>query len=126
MTGAYWGCSGSEQGRALEGLSFGETGRSTLRESLEEEVGDVLGGARGRRLLEAARKKRDELLTPKRGEASGRLRDANNAVEEAAKRVAEYETKRQEYDLKIDELEWVRGELARIQTIASWKMRRRK
>jgi AAA domain len=112
ILGLFW----LEQARALDGLGFGETGRSTLRASMMEEVGDVLGGTRGRRLLEAAKTKRDELLTPIRGGASGRLRDANNAVEEAEKRLAEYETQRQEYDLKIDKLKWVRGELARIET----------
>ena len=42
VLGLFW----LEQGRVLEGLGFGETGRSTLRASLEEEVGDVLGGTR--------------------------------------------------------------------------------
>ncbi len=110
ILGLFW----LEQGRALEGLGFGETGRSTLRTSLEEEVGDVLCGTRGRKLLEAAKVKRDELLT-KGGKRSGPLRIAINEFDEAAARVTGYETKRREYDLDIDELARLRRELARIE-----------
>ena len=40
ILGLFW----LEQGRVLEGVECGELGRSTLRSSLEQEVGDVLGG----------------------------------------------------------------------------------
>jgi chromosome segregation ATPase len=111
ILGLFW----LEQGRALEGLSFGETGRSTLRTSLQEEVGEVLGGTRGRKLLEAAKAKRDELLT-KSGKPSGQLNVALNEAADAAARVTEYETKRREYDQDIDELAQLRRELARIES----------
>src|SRR6516164_2946779 len=55
ILGLFW----LEQGHVADGLGFGEIGRSTLRSSLEQEVGDVLGGARGRRFLEVANEKRD-------------------------------------------------------------------
>ncbi len=102
-----------EQGRVLEGLGFGEIGRSTLRSSLEREVGDVLGGARGCRLLKTAQEKRDALLT-----ATGRPRaDLATAIEEAEKakeQVAELEAQRRAYDQEIDELARIRREQARI------------
>lgn len=109
ILGLFW----LEQGRALEGLGFGETGRSTLRASLEEEVGEVLGGVRGRRLLEAAKAKRNAFLTPT-GRPAGQLKEAINEADGAAARVTGYETKRHEYDEDIDELARLRRELARI------------
>ena len=111
MLGLFW----VEQGRGLEGLGLGETGRSTLRASLEEEVGDVLGGARGRRLLEAARAKRDALLTAT-GKPRGELATAINEAVMATALVGKLEAERQEYDQEIAELARVRREVARVET----------
>ncbi|MDX3966820.1 MAG: AAA family ATPase [Bradyrhizobium sp.] len=110
VLGLFW----LEQGRGLEGLGLGETGRSTLRASLVQEVGDILGGTRGRKLLEAARAKRDALLTARskpRGELSAVIDEAATATA----RVAELEGERLAYDEEIDELARVRRELARIE-----------
>ena len=111
VLGLFW----LEQGRALQGLSFGESGRSTLRSSLEEEVGDVLGGTRGRKLLEAAKAKRNAVLTVT-GRPRGELSAAIDETESVTTRVAELETERREYDQEIDALARVRRELARIET----------
>ena len=111
VLGLFW----LEQGSVLEGLGFGETGRSTLRASLEEEVGDVLGGTRGRKLLEAAKAKRDALLTAT-GKPRGELSAAIEEVEAALVKVRELGTERLAYDQEIDELAQVRRELARIET----------
>ena len=74
VLGLFW----LEQGHLLDGLGFGEIGRTTLRSSLEGEVGNVLGGSRGRRLLDAAKAKRDQLLT-----VTGRPRgDFDDAIKE--------------------------------------------
>jgi DNA repair exonuclease SbcCD ATPase subunit len=111
VLGLFW----LEQGRGPEGLGLGETGRSTLRASLVQEVGDILGGTRGRKLLEAARAKRDALLTARskpRGELSAVIDEAATATA----RVTELEGERLEYDEEIDELARVRRELARIET----------
>lgn len=109
ILGLFW----LEQGCVLQGLGFGEIGRSTLRSALEQEVGDVLGGARGCRLLGIAKAKRDALLT-----TTGRPRaDLAAAVEEAGsaeQRVVELEAERRTYDQEIDDLARVRRELARI------------
>ncbi len=111
VLGLFW----LEQGRAPSGLEFGETGRATLRGSLEDEVGDVLGGSHGRALLDAARRHRDALLTATgRPRAGGALADAIERAEAGAARVAELERERAAYDDEIDELARVRRELARI------------
>lgn len=49
-----------EQGRSHQALGVG-AGRRTVASALEAEVGQVLGGARGRNLLEAAERRRDAL-----------------------------------------------------------------
>ena len=111
VLGLFW----LEQGRGLEGLGLGETGRSTLRASLVQEVGDILGGTRGRKLLEATRAKRDALLTARskpRGELSAVIDEAATATAS----VAELEGERLAYDDEIDELTRVRRELVRIET----------
>jgi len=111
VLGLFW----LEQGRGLEGLGLGETGRSTLRASLVQEVGDILGGTRGRTLLEAARAKRDALLTA-RSKPRGELSAVIDKAATATARVTELEGERLEYDEEIDELARVRRELARIET----------
>ena len=111
VLGLFW----LEQGRGLEGLGLGETGRSTLRASLVQEVGDILGGTRGRKLLEAARAKRDALLTA-RSKPRGELAAVIDQAATATAGVAELEGERLAYDEEIDELTRVRRELARIET----------
>lgn len=110
VLGLFW----LEQGRGLEGLSLGETGRSTLRTSLVQEVGDILGGTRGRKLLEASRGKRDALLTTK-SKPRGALAAAIDEVAAVVASVAELEGERRAYDGEIDELTRVRRELADIE-----------
>jgi DNA repair exonuclease SbcCD ATPase subunit len=111
VLGLFW----LEQGHGTEGLRLGDTGRSTLRSSLVQEVGDILGGTRGRKLLEAATAKRDALLTAK-GKARGELAAAIDEVEGAAARVAELQGERLEYDEYIEELTRARRELAQIES----------
>lgn len=109
ILGLFW----LEQGRVLEGVECGELGRSTLRSSLEQEVGDVLGGARGCRLVEAASARRDAWLTAT-GRPRGELAAAIEEAEIATKRASELGTERQTYDQEIENLARTRRELARI------------
>jgi hypothetical protein len=111
ILGLFW----LEQGRVLEGSECGELGRSTLRSSLEREVGDVLGGARGCTLIEAASARRDVWLTAK-GKPRGELAAAIGEAESAAKRVTGLEAELHTYDQEIENLERARRELARIDT----------
>ena len=60
--GAY-GLLWVEQGAAHRSLGIG-AGRDALSSALEAEVGQVLGGERGRMLLEAAEERRLEFWTP--------------------------------------------------------------
>ena len=111
VLGLFW----LEQGRSLERLSFGETGRSTLRAAFEEEVGDVLGGAGSRRLMAAAKAKRDALLTATgRPKAGGNFAQALAEAQDTTQRVQQLEVYCREYDRDIDELGRIQGELAQI------------
>jgi AAA domain len=111
ILGLFW----LEQGRVLEGSECGELGRSTLRSSLEREVGDVLGGARGCTLIEAASARRDAWLTAK-GKPRGELAAAIGEAESATNRVTGLEAELHTYDQEIENLERARRELARIDT----------
>jgi DNA repair exonuclease SbcCD ATPase subunit len=111
LLGLFW----LEQGRPLDTLGFGETGRSTLRASLERDIGDVLGGTRSRRLMAAAKRRRDALLTatgkPKTG---GDLAAAIAEAEDTMGRVKQLEADCRDYERDIDVLERIQTELDEI------------
>ena len=73
------------------------------------------GGDHGRKLLEAAKAKRDALLTAT-GRPRGELSAAIEEAEAASVRVDELGTERRAYDQEIDKLAQVRRELVRIKT----------
>lgn len=64
--GMFW----VEQGKSLV-LEPNVTGRTSILEALQKEVGDVLGGKRGQRLIAEVSRRREELLT-----ATGKPRGA--------------------------------------------------
>jgi hypothetical protein len=68
-----------EQGRAHQALGVG-AGRRTIASALEAEVGQVLGGNRGRDLLEAAERRRDALLY-KGGKPRGEFKDLQEHIQ---------------------------------------------
>ncbi len=109
VLGFFW----LEQGRAADGLAVGDVGRTTLRSALEEEVGDVLGGPSGRKLLDAARAKRGALLTAT-GKPTGELAAAISAVDSADELVRELQEERRKFDGDLDELARCRREISRI------------
>ena len=102
-----------EQGRIIDGLRLGEYGRQTIRGALEDEVGDVLGGPQGQRLLRDAKEHRDALLTAT-GKPRGELKGAVEELEAAQQAVAALAQARREYDEQIDELARLQRELDRI------------
>ncbi len=108
LAGLLW----VEQGRAFQPLEMNRDSQAVLREAIEEEVGQVLGGERGRRLLDAVEKRWSEYYTP-----TGREKETLGGHR---KRVTELEEKYEErtgalrdYDKKVEALETLRGRLAR-------------
>jgi DNA repair exonuclease SbcCD ATPase subunit len=113
ILGLFW----LEQARSIEGLRIGETGRSTIRNSLIQEVGDVLGGSRGRKILDAATAGHGLLLTAKgKPRSGGELDTANREAEAANRRFLELERERQEYEEEIEQLAILREDLNQLET----------
>ncbi len=112
LLGFFW----LEQGHNLYKLNLAETGREKLRTSLEREVGDVMGGSLGSKIIQAAKEKRNELLTvggkPKKG---GDLYNAEEENNKRAKEADKQAKKEEEYQQDIEGLEKVRQGLRQIQ-----------
>lgn len=102
-----------EQGAAHRPLGVG-AGRDSIAAALENEVGQVLGGERGRVLLAAADRRRADFWTPT-GRPKG---DWKKLADEVEARAADRDRLEQEfmaYDDKVTELGRRQEELARYQ-----------
>ncbi len=108
LAGLLW----VEQGRAFARLEMNSDSQTALREAIEGEVGQVLGGDRGRRLLAAVKERVGDYYTP-----TGREK---KTLSDRRKRVGELENERQtqerelrDYDKKVKELGDLRRRLIR-------------
>ncbi|KAB0267258.1 AAA family ATPase [Microvirga brassicacearum] len=88
-----------EQGVSHRELGIG-AGRDSIASALESEVGQVIGGERGRALLVAA-ETRKNLFWDKRGKPRGELKTLADEVEALAARKADLELRLAAYDEKI-------------------------
>lgn len=100
-----------EQGAAHRSLGVG-AGREGIAAALESEVGQVLGGERGRVLLDHAEQRRQEHWT-KTDRPRGPWKQLAEEVEALAARKEELERRFAAYDGKIGELERRQEALAR-------------
>lgn len=107
VLGLFW----LEQGHVHHGLGLGGKGQRTIRGALEDEVGDVLGGTRGQRLLAMTQSRRSLFLTPK-GRATGRLQEGLEAAVKARDEAGELASRLREYDEEIDRLGRLKADLA--------------
>lgn len=107
VLGLFW----LEQGHVHHGLGLGGKGQRTIRGALEDEVGDVLGGTRGQRLLAMTQSRRSLFLTPK-GRATGRLQEGLEAAVKARDKAGELASRLREYDEEIDRLGRLKVDLA--------------
>ena len=106
-----WGLFWVAQGTSFGALRMSDGSRHTLTSALEGEVGQVLGGERGRALLQAIRSRYDEMFT-----ATGRPREdyrkAVETIEELEREVARLQDALKAYDERINDLERVRSRVA--------------
>ena len=113
------GCSGLPRALRSERLRMSDGSRQTLTSALEGEVGQVLGGDRGRALLQAIRSRYDEMFT-----ATGRPREdykkALELMEQSEREVARLQSALKAYDERVDDLERVRGRLATYERERFW------
>ena len=105
-----WGLFWVAQGTSFEALQMSDGSRQTLTSALEGEVGQVLGGDRGRALLQAIRSRCEEMFT-----ATGRPREyykrRMDEVEALEREVARLQAALQAHDDKVNDLERVRSRM---------------
>ncbi|HEX4079079.1 MAG TPA: AAA family ATPase [Rhizomicrobium sp.] len=107
ICGLFW----VEQGRSFAPISLNADNRGVLAGALEGEVGEVLGGTRGRALKETIARHYFEFFT-KTGKETGTLAAASRNVGEFASRLLPLKEQLREYHAKVDELAKTRGRLA--------------
>jgi DNA repair exonuclease SbcCD ATPase subunit len=99
LTGLLW----IEQGRAFTTLDPNRDSKNAITAAIEGEVGQVLGGERGRRLLDSVSSQLERYFT-----STGRERDALKApkseLEELRARLQVVCAKLQEYEDRVDRL----------------------
>ncbi len=110
LSGLLW----VEQGRAYSPLEFNPDTLSSIHEAIEGEIGQVTGGERGRKLLEAVELRFKENFTPK-GREKQPLKEARAEVEALRADVHELENKLSQYEGKVDRLESLSEKLNRYE-----------
>ena len=105
-----WGLFWVEQGTAFARPQLGPTGRETLVSALESEVGQVLGGERGRALIAAIAERNDAFFT-RTGRPRGAHKDSLDRVPELEGELAGLRDRLAEYDRKTDALGRMRARL---------------
>ena len=111
LSGLLW----VEQGKAFAPLQLNQDTRNALHEAIEGEVGQVTGGERGRKLLEAVQKNYDEYYTKKAGREKEVLKKARAAVESLTGEFESLENELKQYDTKVDKLENLERKLAQYE-----------
>lgn len=105
--GMFW----IEQGKASNPLSLNADNCTTMMGALESEVGQVLGGARGRKIRDAIDKKYQAFFTGA-GKPRGEYADANADVSRLEDEIVPKRDLLKAYDGKVDELDRTRERLA--------------
>lgn len=105
-----WGLFWVEQGTAFARPQLGDSGRETLVSALEGEVGQVLGGERGRALIAAIAERNDAFFT-RTGRPRGDYKEAQDRVPALAQECDGIRGRLREYEKKIDDLARLRARL---------------
>ena len=111
LAGLLW----VEQGRAFDPLRLNEDSRTALHDAIEGEVGQVLGGDRGRALLAAAEERTRRYFTPKTGSERDALKSPRKRVKDLQDECDKLKSDVEDYDEKVEDLEKLQGRLAQYQ-----------
>lgn len=106
-----WGLFWVDQGTSFTCPRLGVSGRETFVSALESEVGQVLGGERGRALIAVIAQKNDAFFTTRTGRPKGPYKDSLDWVPALKVEVDAIRSRLREYDGKTDELGRVRARL---------------
>lgn len=105
--GMFW----IEQGRAFSPLPLSDDNRTTMMNALEGEIGQVLGGARGRKLRDAIAAQYLAVFT-NGGKPRGKYAESISSVNKLEEEVAPKREQLRSYDSKVDELQRVQERLS--------------
>jgi DNA repair exonuclease SbcCD ATPase subunit len=108
-----WNVLWVQQGHSFGALELPETARSSLHSALESEVGEVLGGRRGRALPQAIEKQLGELVTSN-GRPRGTYKDAIDHRDTLQADLESLRTRRTELSQTLDDLEDAQDSLSRL------------
>ncbi len=107
LSGLLW----VEQGRAFRPLEINQDTRNSLQEAIEGEVGQVLGGEQGPKLIAAVTKQYEKYFTPT-GRRKGMLKEAQERFDKTENEVRELEEELSQYHDKVDRLDKLNKTLA--------------
>lgn len=108
-----WNVLWVQQGHSFGALDLPESARSSLHSALESEVGEVLGGRRGRALPQAIEKQLGELVTSS-GKPRGVYKDAIDRRDALQSDLEGLRTRRAELSQTLDDLEEAQDTLSRL------------
>lgn len=100
LAGLLW----VEQGRAFEPLRMNRDAQAGLRDAIESEVGQVLGGEHARRLLDIVEKRTGEYYSPKRKDEQKPLTEPRERVNTLREKCEELDGQLREYEDKVSRL----------------------
>jgi DNA repair exonuclease SbcCD ATPase subunit len=110
-----WGLFWVEQGRSFKELEPNDDSRSAIRATLESEVGDVLGGKRGSKILVSIAKQFAEIFTPG-GRPAHEYARSIKTVEALEAEYADVISKLAAYEEKVTGLESKLDRLAKYES----------
>ncbi|MDJ0944440.1 MAG: AAA family ATPase [Kiloniellales bacterium] len=108
-----WNVLWVQQGQSFGALDLPDSARSNLHSALESEVGEVLGGKRGRALPDAVDKQLSELVTST-GRPRGNYKDLIDEVETLRAELEGLQSRRSELSKTMEDLEAAQETLARL------------
>lgn len=98
--GMFW----VEQGKSFQGVTPTQDGRMTIQQALGSEVGNVLGGHRGQRIMDRIQKIRNEILTSG-GKPKGDYKYTVEKSAEMSQKLRDVESRIENYESQLKELE---------------------
>ena len=112
-TMGMWNILWVQQGRSFRTLDVPESARTNLHSALESEVGNVLGGRRGRALPQSIEKQLEMLITST-GRPRGEYKGLNERIEKVRSEIEGLEVRRQELTDTLNNLEESEATLERL------------
>ena len=109
-----WSVLWVQQGRSFESIDLTDSARSSLHFALESEVGEVLGGRRGRELPDVIERQLNELVTGKGKKPRGEYKSSIEQVETFRDELDELQERRRNLNQTLDDLEDAQRSLKRL------------